>query len=118
MPCRFHLRQYSVRICHEWELADRAAVAFGAHLRDAARAASSVNKYIQVLKALDRWLTKKGYRPASALSVESETLGRRQGTHRDRGLVPIRLEADQDYQISSLVVSKPGTARPTHALSF
>jgi integrase len=62
--------------------------AFVAHLRDAGRAASTVNKYIQTIKALDRWLTKKGYRPESALSGESETLRRRQGTRRDRRLVP------------------------------
>ena len=62
--------------------------AFVMHLRDAGRAASTVNKYIQTLKALDRWLTKKGYRPTSALSGESETLRRRQGTRRDRRLVP------------------------------
>jgi integrase len=62
--------------------------AFVAHLRDAGPAASTVNKYIQTLKALDRWLTKKGYRPTSALSGESETLRRRQGTKRDRRLVP------------------------------
>jgi integrase len=62
--------------------------AFVAHLRAAGRAASTVNKYIQSIKSLDRWLTKKGYRPASALSGDSEPLRRRQGTKRDRRLVP------------------------------
>jgi hypothetical protein len=64
--------------------------AFVTHLRTVGRAASTVNKYIQTIKALDRWLTKKGYRPASALSGESETLRRRQGTRRDRAWCPIR----------------------------
>jgi len=62
--------------------------AFVGSLRERGRAASTTNKYIQTVKALDRWLTKKGYRPASALSGESETLRRRQGVRRDRRLVP------------------------------
>jgi integrase len=57
-------------------------------LRQDGRAASTVNKYVQTIRALDRWLTKKRYRTASALSGESETIKRRKGAKRDRRLEP------------------------------
>jgi hypothetical protein len=66
--------------------------AFVAHLREQGRAAATVTKYIQVVKALDRWMVKKGYRPSSAISDDSTILRRTKGTRRDRRLVPDTLD--------------------------
>jgi integrase len=66
--------------------------AFVTHLRARGRAAGTVTKYLQDIKALDRWMAKKGYRPGSVLSGESAVLRRTKGTRRDRRLVPDTLD--------------------------
>ena len=56
--------------------------AFTAHLREQGRAASTVSNYIQLIKAIDRWLAQKGYRSAPAVSGEADGLRRGKATKR------------------------------------
>ena len=68
--------------------------AFTAHLRQLGRAASTVSSYIQLIKALDRWFTKKGYRTAAAVTGDADGLRRSKRARRDRRLVPDAMNAD------------------------
>jgi integrase len=62
--------------------------AFIAHLHAQGRAASTISNYIQVIKALDRWLALKGYRHAPAITSDADGLRRPKAARRDRRLVP------------------------------
>jgi integrase len=68
--------------------------AFTANLREQGRAASTVTNYIQLIKAMDRWLALKGYRSAPAVSGEADRLRRGKATRRNRRLVPDTLDAN------------------------
>jgi len=61
--------------------------AFFGHLRAAGFAASTRNKYIQTVKALFRWATKKGYLTRNPAG-DSDVLKREQHARRDRRLLP------------------------------
>lgn len=61
--------------------------AFHAALRAKGRAASTLNQYVQVLKASFRWAAKKGYLARSPITEDS-ALTRRKIAQRDRRLVP------------------------------
>jgi hypothetical protein len=50
--------------------------------------AASWNKYVQYVKAMFRWATKKGYLARRNPTAESEALKREQHARRDRRLEP------------------------------
>ena len=60
--------------------------AFFAHLRQTGRAASTRNKYVQLVKAMFRWAVKKGYLTRNPIA-ESETIKREKHAKRCRRLV-------------------------------
>lgn len=61
--------------------------AFFAQLRQQGTAASTRNKYVQLVKALFRWATKKGYLSRSPVA-DSETIRREKMAQRSRRLEP------------------------------
>ena len=61
---------------------------FFVHLREEGRAAGTKNKYVQLVKAMFRWATKKGYLPRNPISDDSTIIKRDKGAKRDRRLVP------------------------------
>lgn len=73
--------------------------AFFAWLRKEGRAASTRNHYTQLVKALFRWATRKGYLARNPIA-ETETLKREKHATRDR-----RLEPDEEARL--LAVSGP-----------
>jgi integrase len=60
---------------------------FFAHLRTEGRAASTRNKYVQLVKAMFRWATKKGYLVRNPVA-ESESIKREKHAKRNRRLAP------------------------------
>jgi integrase len=60
---------------------------FFAHLRREGLAASTRNKYVQLVKPLFRWATKKGYLARNPI-IDTETIKREKHAQRDRRLMP------------------------------
>jgi integrase len=60
---------------------------FFAHLRVAGRAASTRNKYVQLVKAMFRWAVKKGYLTRNPVA-DSESIKREKHAKRNRRLMP------------------------------
>ena len=58
-----------------------------AHLRQQGRAASTRNKYVQLVKAMFRWAVKKGYLARNPVA-DSESIKREKHAKRSRRLVP------------------------------
>ena len=76
--------------------------AFLVALRGEGRAVSSLNKYVQLVKHMFRWATKKGYLGKNPISEDS-ALKRRRHARRVR-----RLRGDEEAQL---------VTRPTRAFS-
>jgi site-specific recombinase XerD len=83
---------------------------FFAHLRAQGRAASTRNKYVQLVKAMLRWAVKKGYLSRNPVT-DSESIKREKHAKRDRRLVP---EVGTTKVISS-VKAKSGVSWPCRA---
>ena len=60
--------------------------AFIRHLGALGRTTATRNHYVRILRVMDRWLMRKGYRLAPLLSGESDVIKKRKGTKRSRWL--------------------------------
>jgi integrase len=68
--------------------------AFIRHLGALGRTAATRNHYVRILRVMDRWLGRKGYRPAPLLSGESDVIRKRKATKRSR-----RLAQDEETRL-------------------
>ncbi len=62
--------------------------AFVKHLVTLGRAASTRNHYVQLIRAMSRWATRKGYRTTPLVHEDSDIVRRRKETQRHRRLEP------------------------------
>jgi integrase len=88
-------------------LTEDAIEAFFAHLQTEGYAASSRNHYVQLVKALFRWATKKGYFERNPIG-ESEAIKRSKAARRNRRLEPgeeQRLIAVAQPHLQNLIIA-------------